>query len=77
MLYLYFSSSEVRDKQIVRLLGKVRALAAYAYHRATGRKPTQPNLHLNYTENFLYMLDAMGSPGYKPNANLAKALVRA
>ena len=70
------SSSEVRDKQIVRLLGKVPALAAYAYHRSTGRKPSHPNQHLNYAENFLYMLDSLGSPNYKPNPKLARALVR-
>jgi len=69
-----YSSAEVRDKQIVRLLGKVPALAAYAYHRGTGRRPTNPNLHLSYAENFLYMLDSMGSPNYKPNPRLARAL---
>eukprot|EP00951_Prasinocladus_malaysianus_P018067 scaffold143461_cov46-Prasinocladus_malaysianus.AAC.1 len=67
-------SAEVRDKQIVRLLGKVPTLAAYAYHRGTGRKPSQPNLHLSYAENFLYMLDANGSPSYKPNPKLARCL---
>lgn len=69
------SSSEIRDKQIVRLLGKVPALAAYAYHRGTGRRPSHPNQHLTYAENFLFMLDSMGSPGYKPNPKLARALV--
>uniref|UniRef100_A0A7S1SRM1 Citrate synthase n=1 Tax=Tetraselmis chuii TaxID=63592 RepID=A0A7S1SRM1_9CHLO len=69
-----YSSAEIRDKQIVRLLGKVPALAAYAYHRGTGRRPSQPNQHLTYAENFLYMLDSMGSPGYKPNPKLARAM---
>uniref|UniRef100_A0A061QZK6 Citrate synthase n=1 Tax=Tetraselmis sp. GSL018 TaxID=582737 RepID=A0A061QZK6_9CHLO len=69
-----YSSAEVRDKQIVRLLGKVPALAAYAYHRCTGRRPSRPNANLGYAANFLYMLDSMGSQDYKPNPRLARAL---
>ncbi len=66
----------VRDKQIVRILGKAPALAAAAYHRKTGRRPPPPQQGLGYAESFLYMLDAAadGSTGYRPNPRLAKAL---
>jgi citrate synthase len=69
-----YQSKEVQDKQIVRLIGKIPTLAALAYHRASGRKPAQPNQNLGYTENFLYMLDAGSHPGYRPNPRLARAL---
>ena len=38
--------------------GKIPAIAALAYHRASGRVYTPPNQRLGYAENFLYMLDA-------------------
>lgn len=45
-----YQSREVQDKQIVRLIGKIPTLAALAYHRASGRKPAQPNQNLGYAE---------------------------
>lgn len=69
-----YQSKEVQDKQVVRLIGKIPTLAALAYHRASGRKPAQPNQNLGYAENFLYMLDAGSHPGYRPNPRLARAL---
>lgn len=38
------------------------AIAALAYHRASGRAAAQPNQRLSYAENFLYMLDAGATP---------------
>lgn len=65
---------QVQDKQIVRLIGKIPTLAAFAYHRLSGRKPAPPNQKLGYAENFLYMLDAAARPSYRPNARLSRAL---
>ena len=45
-----YASKEVQDKQVVRLIGKIPTLAALAYHRASGRKPAQPNQNLGYAE---------------------------
>ena len=50
------------------------AIAALAYHRASGRNISQPNQRMSYSENFLYMLDAANKPGYKPNPRLARAM---
>lgn len=69
-----YKSKQVQDKQIVRLIGKIPTLAAFAYHRASGRKPAPPNQKLGYTENFLYMLDSSNRTGYRPNPRLARAL---
>ena len=69
-----YKSKEVQDKQIVRLIGKIPTLAAYAYHRGSGRRPTAPNQTLGYAENFLYMLDSSSSVEYRPNPRLSRAL---
>lgn len=74
-----YQSKEVQDKQIVRLIGKMPTLAALAYHRASGRRPAAPNQRLGFSENFLFMLDAVGGGGggasnYRPNPRLARAL---
>lgn len=45
-----YKSKEVQDKQIVRLVGKIPTLAAFAYHRASGRKPAPPNQKMGYAE---------------------------
>jgi citrate synthase len=71
-----YSDVSVQDKQIARLVGKMPAIAALAYHRASGRAATPPNQRLGYAENFLYMLDAGpgSNPAYRPNPALARAL---
>lgn len=69
-----YKSTAVQDKQIVRLIGKAPTIAAYAYHKLSGRMPSPPNQKLGYAENFLYMLDAGSAPDYKPNPRLARAL---
>mmetsp|Transcript_34533 Transcript_34533/g.87293 ORF Transcript_34533/g.87293 Transcript_34533/m.87293 type:complete len:513 (-) Transcript_34533:781-2319(-) len=70
-----YKSREVQDKQIVRLLGKIPTLSAWAYHKSTGRTPAPPNQRLGYTENFMYMLDGGNSGGaYKPHPKLVRAL---
>ena len=56
------------------LAGKMPAIAALAYHRASGRKLAQPNMDLSYSENFLYMLDAGATRNYRPNPKLARAI---
>lgn len=69
-----YKSKAVRDKQIVRILGKVPTLAAAIYNRLAGRHPVAPSNHLSYSENFLYMLDSMGNSSYTPNPRLARVL---
>ncbi|GFR42004.1 hypothetical protein Agub_g2818 [Astrephomene gubernaculifera] len=69
-----YKSREIQDKQIVRLIGKVPALAALAYHKATGRSAAPPNQRMDYAENFLYMLDGASNPAYRPNPRLSRAL---
>lgn len=69
-----YSDAAVQDKQIARLIGKMPAIAALAYHRASGRLAAVPNQRLPYADNFLFMLDAGASPTYRPHPRLARAL---
>ncbi|KAJ4788992.1 Citrate synthase [Rhynchospora pubera] len=69
-----YNAKQVRDKQIVRILGKAPTIAAAAYLRLAGRPPVLPSSNLSYSENFLYMLDSLGNKSYKPNARLARVL---
>ena len=69
-----YKQPEARDKQCVRLLGKMPALAAAAYHLRTGRSPAPPRTDLTYAESFLYQLDAGLSARHTPHPRLARAL---
>lgn len=64
----------IRDKQILRILGKLPTVAAFAYRHRIGRPYNYPNSDLSYTANFLYMLDFMHQSHYEVNPVLAKAL---
>nr|AFK34122.1 unknown [Medicago truncatula] len=68
------NSKQVRDKQIVRIIGKITTIAAAINLRLGGRPPVLPSNKLSYTENFLYMLDSLGNRSYKPNPRLTRAL---
>jgi citrate synthase len=64
----------VRAKQVLRILGKLPTVAAFAYRHRIGRPYNYPNSDLDYTSNFLYMLDYMNQSEYEVNPVLAKAL---
>ncbi len=63
-----------RYKQILRILGKLPTVAAFAYRHRIGRPYNYPNSSLSYSANFLYMLDYMNQSDYEVNPVLAKAL---
>ncbi|KAG7639486.1 putative transferase [Arabidopsis thaliana] len=69
-----YDSKQVRDKQIIRIIGKAPTIAASAYLRMAGRPPVLPSGNLPYADNFLYMLDSLGNRSYKPNPRLARVL---
>ncbi|CAL9236662.1 unnamed protein product [Arabidopsis halleri] len=69
-----YDSKQVRDKQIIRIIGKAPTIAAAAYLRMAGRPPVLPSGNLPYADNFLYMLDSLGNKSYKPNPRLARVL---
>ncbi|TPX34870.1 hypothetical protein SmJEL517_g02651 [Synchytrium microbalum] len=71
---IFKDNIRARNKQVIRLLGKSTTLAAMAYRNRIGRNFNPPRNDLTYTENFLYQLDHLAEPNYKPNPRLARAL---
>src|SRR5215471_523037 len=63
-----------RDKQIVRLIGKMPTLAAYAYRHRLGVPYISPDPELGYTKNYMNMLWKRTEPHYVANPVLARAL---
>jgi citrate synthase len=64
----------MRELQILRLIGKMPTLAAYAYRHSLGLPYVYPDNDLSYTENFLNMLWRRTEPKYSLNRVLARAL---
>ncbi|MBI3666753.1 MAG: citrate (Si)-synthase, partial [Acidobacteria bacterium] len=65
---------EVRRLQILRLIGKMPTLAAYAYRHSLGLPYVYPDNELSYAENFMNMLWKKTEPKYVANPVLARAL---
>jgi citrate synthase len=70
---LYENEATV-NKQIFRCLGKLPTIAAIAYRHRIGRPYNLPSETLDYTENFLHMLDRLSESNYTPHPKLAHAL---
>jgi citrate synthase len=64
----------VRRVQILRLLGQLPTLAAYAYRHSLGLPLVPPDTSLTYPENFLSMLWKKSEPKFQANPVLARAL---
>jgi citrate synthase len=62
------------DVNIVRLLAKVRTIAAYAYKKSIGQPTIYPKNDLSYCANFLHMMFAVPAEEYHVNPVLVKAL---
>ena len=65
---------EIRHLQMVRLLGKMPTIAAYAYRHGLGLPYIYPDNDLSYTENFMSMLWKMTELKFHSNPVLARAL---
>jgi citrate synthase len=68
------SDPKYRRKQIIRLIGKMPTLAAYAYRHRLGRPYIYPDPELCYTKNYMNMLWKKTEPKYVANPVLARAL---
>jgi citrate synthase len=68
------SVPEKRKLQILRLIGKMPTIAAYAYRHSLGLPYVYPDNSLTYSENFINMLWKMTELKYQPNPVLARAL---
>jgi citrate synthase len=66
--------TETRDLSVVRLIGKVATIAAYAYRHRMGLPYVMPDNDLSYSGNFLNMMFRMAEPRYQPDPVLERAL---
>eukprot|EP01102_Stenamoeba_stenopodia_P016406 TRINITY_DN5736_c0_g1_i2.p1 TRINITY_DN5736_c0_g1~~TRINITY_DN5736_c0_g1_i2.p1 ORF type:complete len:309 (+),score=81.08 TRINITY_DN5736_c0_g1_i2:107-928(+) len=57
-----FKKEQVRNKQIYRIIGKMPTIAACAYRHRIGRAYNEPQSHLSYCENLLYICLLYTSP---------------
>ncbi|MFN5742022.1 MAG: citrate synthase [Planctomyces sp.] len=62
------------DVNFVRLLAKVRTIAAYAYKKSIGQPTIYPKNDLSYCANFLHMMFAVPAEDYHVSPVLVKAL---
>jgi citrate synthase len=65
---------KLRMTQIVRLIGKMPTLAAYAYRHRLGRPYIYPDPEFCYTKNYMNMLWRKTEPKYVANPVLSRAL---
>lgn len=70
-----YNSKKDRNKHIYRILGAAPTIAAACYKHKVGLQISQPNEHLSYVENFLYMMDSKPTDvNFKPHPAIVKAI---
>ena len=62
------------ELNIIRLLAKVKPLAAFAYKKSIGQPLIYPNNDLGFEENFLHMMFAVPAEEYTVDPTMAEAL---
>src|SRR6187399_269663 len=70
----YPDTPESLDLNIVRMLAKVKTLAAFAYKKSVGQPFIYPRNDLSWTGNFLHMMFAVPSEAYEVNPVMEEAL---
>jgi citrate synthase len=68
------ADGKIRRRQIIRLIGKMPTLAAYAYRHRLGLPYITPDPELGYTKNYMNMLWKRLEPSYVCNPVLSRAL---
>lgn len=75
----YPDSNDIDDEakmhnNIVRVLSKLRTIAAFSYKKSIGQPLMYPRNDLSYCANFLHMMFAVPSEAYNVDPDLVKAL---
>ena len=65
---------DIIDQNIVRLLAKVKTIAAYSYRKSHGLLFIYPNSELSYVDNFLHMMFSDSEKDYHDNSVMSDAL---
>ena len=66
--------ADSRDRNIVRLIGKMPTIAAWSYRQSIGRHYVYPNDELGYVDNFLAMLFQSQQRVYRPDPRVTRAM---
>ncbi|MFV0406145.1 MAG: citrate synthase [Propioniciclava sp.] len=66
--------AESRQRNIIRLIGKMPTLAAWSYRHSIGRHYVYPNDELGYVDNFLAMLFQSQQRVYRPDPRVTRAM---
>eukprot|EP00467_Chlorarachnion_reptans_P004436 CAMPEP_0114522446 /NCGR_PEP_ID=MMETSP0109-20121206/20744_1 /TAXON_ID=29199 /ORGANISM="Chlorarachnion reptans, Strain CCCM449" /LENGTH=486 /DNA_ID=CAMNT_0001703659 /DNA_START=86 /DNA_END=1546 /DNA_ORIENTATION=+ len=70
-----YQDRKLRNEQIYRILGSIISVAACAYRHRVGRPFVNPSSErMGYAESFLYMMDKLDNPNYRPHPKLVRAL---
>ncbi len=70
----HIHDARVRHAQIVRLIGKMPTIAAFAYRHRLGLPYVYPDQELTYTKNYMNMLWRRTEPKYSASPVLSRAL---
>ena len=70
----YQNDEEAIDETIIKILAKVKTIAAYSYRKYHGLPFIYPNPDLNYVENFLHMMFSDSQEEFHADPVLVEAL---
>ena len=73
-LSTYYPHNDNRDLDIIRLLAKVKTIAAFSYKKSMGQPYVYPRNDLDFISDFFYMMFSLPTEPYKVNSVAAKAL---
>ena len=73
-LSTYYPHNDNRDLDIIRLLAKVKTIAAFSYKKSMGQPYVYPRNDLDFISDFLNMMFSLPTEPYKVNSVAAKAL---
>jgi citrate synthase len=72
--YPVTSDPTTLDMNIIRLIAKIKTLAAFSYKKSIGQPFIYPRNDLDYASDFLHMMFATPAEEYEPNPLLAETL---
>jgi citrate synthase len=65
---------ELRELNIIRLIAKIKTIAAFSYKKSIGQPYVYPRNDIDYSSDFLHMMFAVPSEAYEVSPLLAKTL---
>lgn len=67
-------TKEEENDHYMRLLSKLRTIAAFSYKKSIGQPIIYPQNHLSYCANFLHMMFAVPSESYEIDPDIVRAI---